>query len=77
MLLSYCLSSSPPQSQQLHPQTEPKKLTLDVDIPVCPPRTGVKSASGVRGLGAEEDVALEIRIGVATRTRTRGFWFLI
>ena len=25
----------------MHPQTEPKKLTPDVDIPVRPPRTGV------------------------------------
>jgi len=40
--------------------------------PVCPPRAGVNTASGVRGLGVEEAAALESRIGVATRTRGAG-----
>ena len=56
----------------MHPQTEPKKLAPDVDIPVRPPRTGVNTATGVRGLGVEEVVVLEVRIGVATRTRGAG-----
>ena len=51
---------------------EPKKLAPDVDIPVRPPRTGVNTATGVRGLGVEEVVVLEVRIGVATRTRGAG-----
>ena len=46
--------------------------TPDLDIPVRPPRTGVKTAFGVRGLGVEEFVVLEVRIGVATRTRGAG-----
>jgi len=46
----------------VHPQTEPKKLAPDVAIPVRPPRTGVNTATGVRGLGVEEVVVLEVRI---------------
>ena len=53
----------------MHPQTEPEKLTPDVDIPVRPPRSGVSTVSGVRGLGVEEVLVLKVRIGVATRTR--------
>ena len=45
----------------MHPQTEPKKLTPDVGIPVRPPRTGVNTASGVRGPGVEEVAVLKIR----------------
>ena len=60
----------------MHPQTEPKNLTPDVDIPVRPPRTGVNTASGVRGLGVEEVEVLEIWIRVATRTRGAGGWWL-
>ena len=30
----------------MHPQTEPKELTPDVDIPVSPPRTGANTAPG-------------------------------
>ena len=45
-----------------------KKLRPNADIPFRPPRTGVNTASGVRGLGVEEVVVLEIRIGVATHT---------
>ena len=56
----------------MHPQAEPKKPTPDVDIPVCPPRTGVNTASAVWGLGVEEVVVLEVRIGVATRTNGAG-----
>ena len=52
----------------MHPQTSPEKLTPDVDIPVCPPRTGVNTASGVRGQGVEEVAVLEVWIGVATHT---------
>ena len=60
------------QSQQLNPQTEAKKLTPDVDIPVRSPRTGVSNVPGVWGLGVEEVAVLEVRIGVATRTRGAG-----
>jgi len=57
----------------MHPQTEPKKLTPDVDVPVHPPRrTGVNTASGVQGLGVKEVAVLEVRIGVATRTQKYG-----
>ena len=56
----------------MHPQTKPKKLAPDVEIPVRPPRTGVNTAPGVRGLGVEEVVVLEVRTGVATRTRGAG-----
>ena len=38
-----------PASSPLHLT---KKVTPDVDVPVCPPRTGVNTALGVRGLGA-------------------------
>jgi len=44
----------------------------DVDVPVRSPRTGVKTAPGIRGLGVEEVVVLEVWIGVATRTRGAG-----
>jgi len=54
------------------PSAEPKKLTPDVDIPVRPPRTGVSTVSGVRGLGVEEVLVLEVRIRVATRMRGAG-----
>jgi len=57
------------------PQTEPKKLPPDVNIPVRPPRTGVNTAPDVRGLGVEEVVISSQsydRIGVATRTRGAG-----
>ena len=56
----------------MNPQTEPKKLTPDVDIPARSPRTGVKTAPGVRGLGVEEVTVLEVRIKVANRTRGEG-----
>ena len=56
----------------MHPQTEPKKLAPDVDIPVRPPRTGVNTVPGVRRLSVEEALVLEVRIGVATRTRGEG-----
>jgi len=52
------------QSQQVHSQTEPKIATPDVDIPVHPPRTGVISAPGVRGLGVEEVAVFEDSIFV-------------
>ena len=52
----------------MHPLTPPEKLTPDVDIPVRPPRTGVNTTSGVRGLGVEEVALLEVRIRVATHT---------
>ena len=51
----------------MHPYTSPGKLTPDVNTPVHPPRTGVNTASGIRGQGVEEDV-VKVRIGVATRT---------
>jgi len=44
----------------------------DVDVPVRSPRTGVNTAPGIRGLGVEEVVVLEVWIGVATRTRGAG-----
>ena len=31
----------------MRPQTDPEKLTLDVNIPVRPPRAGVNTAPGV------------------------------
>ena len=52
----------------MHPQTSPEKLTPNADIPVRSPRTGVNTTSGVRGLGVEEVIVLEVRIGVATST---------
>ena len=54
----------------MHPQTSPGKLTPDVDVLVRPPRTGVNTASGARGLGVEEVAVLEVRTGVATRKLT-------
>ena len=53
-------------------QTKPKKLTPDVGILVNPPRTGANTAPVVRGPGVEEVVVLEVKIGVATRTRGAG-----
>ena len=53
----------------MHLQTEPKKLAPDVDIQVRP---GVDAAPGVRGMGVKEVVVLEVRSGVATRTRGAG-----
>jgi len=41
------------KSQQVRPQAKPKKLTPDVDITVRSPRTGVRAASGVWGLGVK------------------------
>ena len=32
------------QSRQVHPHISPENLTPDVDVPVCPPRTGVNAA---------------------------------
>jgi len=49
--------------------TSPKKLTPDVDVPVRLPRAGVNTAPGVGVLSIEEAIALEVMIGVATRTR--------
>ena len=55
------------------PSNRTQKLKPDVDISVRPPRRGVNTASGVRGLGVEEVIVLEERaIGVATRTRGAG-----
>ena len=44
----------------MHLETNPKKLTPDVNIPVRSPRTGVRTVSGVWKLGVEEVVVLEI-----------------
>ena len=54
------------------PSNRTKKTKPDVDFLVRPPRTGVHAASGVRGLGMEEVVVLEVRTRVATRTRGAG-----
>jgi len=54
------------------PQTKPKKLAPDVGILVRSSRTGVSTVPGVRGLGVEEVAVLDIRIGIATRTRGAG-----
>jgi len=37
-----------------------------MNVPIRPPRTGVNALSGVRGMGVEEVVVLEVRNGVAT-----------
>jgi len=49
-------------------------LTLypDVDFPVRPPGVGVNTAPGVRGLGVEGVIVLEIRTGATSRTRGAG-----
>jgi len=47
------------------PPNRTHETMSDVDIPVRPPRTGVNTAAGVRGLGVEEVVFLEFRTGVA------------
>jgi len=60
------------QSQPMHSHTPPESLTPDVDVPVRTPRTGVSTAPGVRGLGLEEVVVLEVRTGVAIRARGAG-----
>ena len=54
------------------PRTSPGKLTHHVGVSVRPPRTGMSTSSGFRGLGAERVVVLEVRIGVATRARGAG-----
>ena len=57
---------------RVHPQTKPTKLMPDVNTPVRSPRTGLRTLPGVRGLRVEEVAVLEVRIGVATRTRGAG-----
>ena len=52
----------------MKPRTSSEKLTPDANIPVCPPRMGVNTASGARGLGVEEVAVFRVRTGVATRT---------
>jgi len=44
-------------------------LSPDVDVPVFPPRTGVNTTSGVRGLGVDEVVVFEVRTGVLPPAR--------
>ena len=56
----------------MHPRASLEEIAPDVDVPVCVPRTGVKTASGVRELGVGEFVVLEVRTGVATRARGAG-----
>ena len=56
----------------MNPHTSPWKLTPDVDVLVRPSQTGVSTAPGVRKLGVEEVVVLEVGIGVATRARGAG-----
>ena len=53
-------------------KTKPKKLAPNVNIPVRSPRTGVSTVPFARKLGVEEIAVLEVRIGVATRTRGAG-----
>ena len=76
-MASFELAVSYQQSPQVHPRTSPEILTPDVDVPVRPPRTGVNAASGVRGMGVEEAVVLEVRIRVANRARGTGGRFSI
>ena len=53
----------------ISPSHSSEKLTPDVDVSLRPPRTGVDTASGVRGLGVGGIVVIKVRIGVA---RARG-----
>jgi hypothetical protein len=56
----------------MDPCTKPKKLAPDIHIPICPPRTGVDAASGVKELSVEDAEVLEVWIGVAARARSTG-----
>ena len=56
----------------MNPYTKPKNLAPDIHIPICPPRTDVDAASGIRGMSVEDVVVLEVGIGVAARARNTG-----
>ena len=56
----------------MHSRTLPETLAPDVDVPVRPPRTGVNTASSVRGKGVKEVAVFKVRTEVAIRTRGTG-----